>query len=598
MFIAVVFVLIPLVVNSCNVDSKLKVDYLEQLIDVSFKNAQYHKLRTDNSKFFKNQNTSDEVLEYGTFDFIVVGAGSAGSIVASRLSEVEKWKILLIEAGDYDDDLTKIPYIYRVLQLSERNWGYYTVSQKNGCFGSKNRQCPYITGKVLGGTGSVNGVAYVRGNSGDYDKWASLGNPGWSFENLLPYFKKMENFDTDDIDLNFRGFGGPLNVAYKEPKQDLSNLKSFSSDLKIKYLKDYNGEKQIGISRHQKNIDCGGRVSGATAYVRPSMQRHNFNLSVKSLVTKIIIDESTKTAEGVEFIRDGKKYRALAKKEVIISGGSVNSPQLLMLSGIGPEDELQKHKIPQIQILPVGKYLKDHYSFKVFYRKRMLTNLDNTLTYTFLNTKNESSTVPNLEFVLLGTTPVPKPIPQLSNYVEKIERFNEKINEQTDYSFEVYLLHPKSTGSIKLQSNDPIDFPLIDAAIFEDQEDLQLIYESTEIFKIFEQSSFARALNLSRLEFDFCDEYKRDSKPYWYCAIQYLADPVFHMSSTVKMGPRDDPFAVVDNKLRVYGVKNLRVADCSVMPSTISGHNNAAAFLIGEKAADLIKADHSITTTN
>ncbi|KAK9871024.1 hypothetical protein WA026_009982 [Henosepilachna vigintioctopunctata] len=551
---------------------------------------------------------------YGTYDFIVVGAGSAGSIVASRLSEVEKWKILLLEAGNYDDDLTDIPYIYRVLQLSARNWGYFTVPQKNGLFGFKNHQSPYIMGKVLGGTGTVNGIAYLRGNRGDYDKWASLGNPGWSFDDILPYFKKMENFQSNNIDLKYRGFGGPLNVAYKEPKEDLSRLKSLTTNLGIKYIEDYNAKDQIGFSRSQKNIQCGKRVSGATAYVRPSMQRHNFNVTLKSLVTKIIIDKSTKTAKGVEFVRNGKKYRAFAKKEVVISGGAINSPQILMLSGIGPEDELKKHSIPVVKVSPVGKYLKDHYSFKVYYRSNetiplksfrellkeyiqgrgMLTNLDNTLTYTFINTKNKSSSVPNLEFVLLGTTPVPNVIPQLSNYIEKIDQFNSKINEQTDYAIEVYILHPKSVGTIKLKSNDPKDFPLIDTAIFEAPEDLQLLYESTEILSEFEKTDFAKALNFTRLDFEFCNQHERDSKPYWYCAIQHLADPTYHMSSTVKMGPQQDPFAVVDNKLRVYGVKNLRVADCSVMPSTISGHNNAPAFLIGEKAADLIKADHGI----
>ncbi|KAK9871026.1 hypothetical protein WA026_009984 [Henosepilachna vigintioctopunctata] len=426
----------------------------------------------------------------------------------------------------------------------------------------------------------------------------------------------MENFQSDNIDLRYRGFGGPLNVAYKEPKQDLSQLKLSGKEEAVPYVEDYNAKGQIGFSRHQRNIRCGKRESGATAYVRPSMTRHNFNLTLNAFVTKIIIDRSTKTAKGVEFMKSGKKYVALSKKEVIISGGAVNSPQLLMLSGIGLEDDLSKHNISLIQELPVGQYLKDHAGFKVYYRSNqtipkesfrklleefvqgrgMLTNLDNTLTYTYVNTKNKSSTVPNMEFALLARTPVPEPIPEITNYIPEVENYTQNINQQRDFTLAVHLLHPESVGRIKLKSSDPKDFPLIDVALFDDPQDLELMYNGTEIFKQFGETPFAKHYNLTMFDFTFCDEYERDSKAYWYCAIQKLAYSTYHMSSTVKMAPRKDPFAVVDNKLRVYGIKKLRVADCSIMPTTISGHNNAACFVIGERAADWIKSDYGIST--
>ncbi|KAK9871022.1 hypothetical protein WA026_009981, partial [Henosepilachna vigintioctopunctata] len=549
---------------------------------------------------------------YGTFDFIVVGAGSTGSIVASRLSEVESYEILLLEAGDFDDDLTDIPYVAHLLQLSDRNWGYLTTPQKNSCFGRKNRQCPYARGKVLGGSGTITGLAYTRGNKGDYDKWKSMGNFGWSFDDLLSYFKKMENFESDSIDRTYRGFGGPLNVAYKIPKQDISELISSASDLGFRYVKDYNAKDQIGISRVQRSTKCGKRVSGSTAYVRPSMNRHNFNLTLKAFVTKIVIDKPNKSAKGVEFIKDGKKYVAFSRKEVIVSGGAVNSPQLLMLSGIGPVDELRKHNIPIIQVLPVGQYMKDHPSFKIYYRSNqtlpkeslrnllkeyvqgegMLTNTENTLTYIYMNLENKSSSVPDLEFVLSANTPVPKSIPEASNLKKDIEDYFKNINGQTDYSFQVFVLHPESVGTVTLQSNDPRDFPLIDIAIFENPKDLELIYKATKIFDLLEQATFAKKIDLKRLDFGFCNEFERNSKAYWYCAIQKLAYCEYHMTSTVRMGPRNDPFAVVDNKLKVYGIDNLRVADCSIMPSIVSGHPNSGCFVIGEKVADVVKADH------
>ncbi|KAK9871027.1 hypothetical protein WA026_009985 [Henosepilachna vigintioctopunctata] len=613
MFILLFLIISPHLVYSCDEVTKNKIDFLEALINDSIEKSKDYKVRTDNSNFFVNTNDSAIPIEYGTFDFIVVGAGSSGSVVSSRLSEVEKWDILLLEAGDLNDDLTEIPYLYELLQLSERNWGYFTTPQKNGCFGRKNRQCPYHRGKVVGGSGSINGLGFTRGNRGDYDKWASLGNLGWSYDDLLPYFKKMENFESDNIDLRYRGFGGPLNVAYKEPKQDISDIVYCALKRGKRYTEDYNAKDQLGISRYQRNIRCGKRESGATAYVRPSMTRHNFNLTLEAFVTKIVIDQTTKTANGVEFMKNGKKYKASSRREVIISGGAVNSPQLLMLSGIGPADELRKHNIPIIQELPVGQYLKDHPAFRIEYRsnqtvpkqsfrqllekfvqgKGMLTNLENTLTYTFVNTKN-TSTVPDLECIFIASNPVPIKIPSLTNYIPEVENYYKNVNQQTDYSIVVLLLHPQSVGSLKLKSKDPRDFPLIDVGIFSAPEDLEMFYKATKFFELFEELKYPQRMNFTMLTFDFCNEFKKNSKEYWYCAIQNISYSAYHISSTVKMGQRQDPHAVVDNRLKVYGIEKLRVADCSIMPTTISGHTNAACFVIGERAADWIKLDYGI----
>ncbi|KAL3284586.1 hypothetical protein HHI36_018743 [Cryptolaemus montrouzieri] len=590
----ILLVFCPLI--NCNVkEQELKVNYLESLIDSAFRQTEKYEVRKDNRDFFNHGNYTDVIYEYGTFDFIVVGAGSSGSIVAARLSEVEKWNVLLLEAGDWDDDLTDIPYIYNLLQFSDRNWGYYTVPQKNGCFGWKNNKFHYVRGKVLGGSGTINGLGYVRGNKGDYDEWSALGNAGWSFDELLPFFKKMENFESEKIDRKYRGFGGPLNVAYKKPEENLFRVAISASELGFKHVQDYNAGSQLGISRQQRNIEFGRRVSGATAYVRSSIKKHNFNLTLKAFVTKIIIDESTKTANGVLFIKNGIKYRAIARKEVIISGGAINSPQLLMLSGIGPNDELKKHNIKPAAILPVGVQTKDHVLFTIFYRtnytmpqksfkelvreyldgKGMLTNLGNGITY-------------------YKNTPVPRPIPSIANYIPGVDNYFRSIKENTDFHLRIYLLHPKAVGSLKLKSNNPKDFPLIDSGIFSNEEDLEVIYEAVESISGLEQTAPAKEVDAQKIPMKFCDHHEYKSKDYWYCAIRHIAFPAFHICSTVKMGPKNDPLAVVDHKLKVYGIKNLRVADCSIMPTIISGHTNAVAFVIGEKVADIIKREHNI----
>ncbi|KAK9880146.1 hypothetical protein WA026_008661 [Henosepilachna vigintioctopunctata] len=470
-------------VLSLDDDTEIKVNYYEKLIKDAINKAKNYNLPKDNSAHFKN--VSKDIREFGTFDFIVVGAGTSGSVVASRLSEVEGFNILLLEAGGWDDDLTDIPYPSLILQLSDRNWGYYTVPQKNGCYGWKGRQCAYAAGKLIGGSGSIGQLAYVRGNKADYDNWSSMGNQGWSFEEVLPYFKKLENFDSDDIDLNYRGFAGPVNVEYGNVKEHFEILSEPLIELGLGVGEDYNGRKQIGSFRNQINTKYARRVSGASAYIRPSLTRHNFNVTLRALVTKILINEITRTAHGVEFIQNGQKFIARAKREVILCAGGINTAQLLMLSGIGPIDELLKHSIPIIANLPVGKELKDHYlaflSYKSsrHYKKIPLRNaiLDylngtgilgrptNALGESFVNTRDASSSVPNIEYIYYPPFPICYPLPFQSNFTDEAQEYMKELSH--NFNIAVLLLHPKSTGTLKLRSRSMIDFPLIDIGMFE-----------------------------------------------------------------------------------------------------------------------------------
>ncbi|XP_045479896.1 glucose dehydrogenase [FAD, quinone]-like [Harmonia axyridis] len=592
-------------------NNKLKAKYLEDLVETEVKKAQTYKTRINNEDLL---GTASKLTNYGSFDFIIVGGGSAGSVVANRLTENLNWNVLLLEAGDVNDDYSDMPFVFDASALSDRNWGYLTTPQKNGCYGRVKKQCPYPRGKILGGSGSINGLFYSRGIKADYDRWADAGNPGWSWNEVLPYFKRIENFESEHIDLKYRGFGGPVNVAYIKP--ETVPQRAFieaSKEIGIPFVQDYNAADINGASWLQHNIQKGRRVSGANNYVRPAWNRINFNITLRAFVTKILIDPKTKTAIGVEFVKDNIKYVATAKKEVILSGGSINSPQLLMLSGIGPKSELKKHGIQLIQDLPVGQFMKDHIwflglHFSSNYVEPLITTKELVSRYlggvaslhqrsvSYFNSRNWTSPIPNIELSFAPPFPTELYFPSFDNADQEIRLFDSKINKSTDWQFQLSLVHPKSSGNLKLKSSDPNDFPLIDSALFDDPEDIEDLYRAIEIALSLANTSTGRKFNLElNLNIPSCpDKYaRRQPRRFWYCVLRQIALPAYHLSSTVKMGPPSDPLASVNHELKVYGVNNLRVIDVSIVPSTVTGHINAQAFLIGEKGADLIKKDHS-----
>ncbi|XP_044749410.1 glucose dehydrogenase [FAD, quinone]-like [Coccinella septempunctata] len=593
----------------------LQVKYLEDLVNVEVEKAKNYRGRNDNGDLLDGVENSRTTHDFGTFDFIVVGGGSAGSVVANRLSEIRGWKVLLLEAGDINDDFTDIPYVFDASARSDRNWGYLTVPQKNGCYGRENRRCPYIRGKILGGSGTINGLVYSRGIKADFEKWAQEGNSGWSWEDVFPYIKKIENFQSQNVDSKYRGFNGPLNIAYAQP--DIPLQKAFiqaSKEIGIPFLEDYNAEKVSGVSYIQHNIQNGKRVSGANNYLRPAWTRINLNITLRAFVTKVLIDEQSKTAYGVEFVHKNRKFKANARREVILSGGSANTPQLLMLSGIGPKSDLQKVGIKVIQDSPVGKFMKDHIGFLPLYfssnyvEPAQTTNqlikqyLQGEGAFTapsyyraiaYFNTRNKSSPFPNMEIDFAPPRPVVTTIPQFANYRKEVSDYVNSINQSTHWNFQLFFLHPKSSGTLTLQSANARDFPLIDSKIFDKEEDLEDMYEGIQVALKLVETSVGKHFDLKlNLDLPSCSKNKRMSREYLYCLLRQVALPAYHLSSTAKMGPRSDPLAVVNNELKVYGIKNLRVIDVSIVPSTVTGHINAQAFLIGEKGADMIKKDH------
>ncbi|KAJ3657978.1 hypothetical protein Zmor_009750 [Zophobas morio] len=589
---------------SCSITTQ----YYQRLINQGTKEALEYKLPTSNNEFKQGVET-ENTEEYGEFDFAIVGAGSAGSVLATRLSEIDDFTILLLEAGGEEDDFNQIPALWLYNQFSEKNWGYYSIPQKHSCLGMNNRQCIVPRGKLLGGSSSINTLMYSRGNCKDYDNWAQLGNHGWSCKDVLPYFKKSENSQVHG-DENYHGKGGLWNVENPQPDSPL--FQTFvNASLELKQpIVEYNGKNQIGASHLQSNIKHGKRQSLATAFLDNSRQRTNLKILTKTLVTKVVIDPQTKQAKGVEFVTRNKKFHVRATKEVIVSAGAINTPQLLMLSGVGPKDELSKLKIPLVADLPVGKNLIEHPVLVLTVRSTYtapkidmneliqqylngfgtLTKGSNVEGVGYIQTKNDSNKAPTIEILFSVPPHIDTSIFQREfNHNNNINtKLIDTTDPQRDIFFYIVLLHEKSRGRIFLNSSSPIDFPNIDINMLAEREDVETLIEGVEYVQKLLKTDAFKKINATLLEVPICSKFKIGSKEYLECLIRNLAGPTDHPCGTAAMGPNNGKYVVGDT-LQVHGVGNLKVVDASIFPSSISGHLNAPTVMVAEKAADLIK---------
>ncbi len=541
-------------------------------------------------------------MQVQEFDYIVVGGGAAGCVMASRLSEDPGCSVCLLEAGGPDKSaFIQAPLGFAATAaLGIHSWNYNTVPQPglNGRSGFQPR------GKVMGGSSSVNAMVYTRGNALDYDLWAALGNPGWSYQDVLPLFKRSENSECFGA-TEYHGIGGPLNVCYlRSPSSINEAFLNACVEQGVPITKDYNGACQFGCAPAQVTQINGERCSAARAYISPHLVRPNLTVITGAHTQRLVLDG--KRAIGAEFIKEGSTQQVKARREVILSGGAYGSPQLLMLSGIGPAAHLRQFGIPVVHDLPgVGQNLHDHVTTVLIYRTQRreatfglsLSGLVSIVRSIFEWRKQRkgiiTSNVAESQAFIYADQNEKAPDIQLALCNGIVDDHTRKNHFGHGYTLHVTLMRPKSRGSVTLRSADANDAPLIDPNFLSDPSDMATLINATRIgYKIMQSQAFSAYRGEMLYPSDFSDPLQIEQ------FIRDHADTEYHPCSTCKMGPANDPMAVVDVNLRVYGIENLRVVDASIMPQLISGNTNAPTIMIAEKAAALMKSSTTTAGTN
>ena len=497
------------------------------------------------------------------FDYIIVGAGSAGCVLANRLSADASVRVLLLEAGGpvNNDPAVTTPGKWVTLIGSKFDWGYATEPEP----GLQNRRITFPRGKAHGGSSAINAMTFIRGHQFCFDRWERAGNPGWGYEALLPYFKKSERNELGETP--YRGGDGPLAVSLCTDPH--AGHRAFlaavaQQQFKVDARYDFNQPTPVNVAGYyQKNILDGKRHSVADAFLTPVLSRPNLEVRSQCQATKIVI-EGTRAA-GIEYARDGKLERARATREILLCGGVIDTPKLLMLSGIGPADHVKSHSIPVVADVPgVGRNFQDHLKLSIRWSGK---------------TELPGSTVTAGMFLRSDPANFGEP-PDLQFYVgrglETPDRF---------VTITVSLVFPKSRGEITLRSADPLAPPVIRANYLQEQADVNALVRGVKLARYFgEADSYADLKGEEMLpgaavksDDDLAAFARRDS------------DTIYHGSGSCKMGPAGDRTAVVDPSLRVRGVDGLRVADGSIMPEVVNATTNAACVMIGEKASDLVR---------
>ena len=535
-------------------------------------------------------------MSNSVYDYIIVGAGSAGAVLANRLSESGEYNVLCLEAGTEGSDYfwSRIPIgMAKLINRPAVNWCFSSEPDE----GSGGRRIPIPRGKMLGGSSSINGMVFVRGQRQDYDHWAQLGNRGWSYSDVLPIFKKMESYDGGSDET--RGRDGVLRVT-DEP-HDISPLHTrmiaAAEKIGIPFTKDYNGFSQEGIGSTQVTISKGRRQSTAYCYLDPARNRTNLTIVSGAMAESLIIEG--KECKGVRYSIDGQPHEALASRDVIVSSGSINSPKLLELSGIGDPEILEKFDIPIAHKLSgVGKNLRDHYSPRMRFTitEKTATFNDNARGWR-LAAQALKYAVSRKGFFAMSASPIrmyfktreglESPDAAIAMTPFLYESVNEQmhISKKKGVTLTAFVLRSESIGDIHIQSKDPMVPPAIRfnfmSSAYDREGTVAAMRKARELFSTF---PLAEAVGEEIAPGPECQT--DDEMVEW---IKNNAETTYHPVGTCKMG--SDPMAVVDENLKVHGIRGLRVADASIMPTLTSGNTNAPSIMIGEKCAEMVLAD-------
>ncbi|XP_013147053.1 PREDICTED: glucose dehydrogenase [FAD, quinone] [Papilio polytes] len=542
------------------------------------------------------------------YDFIVVGGGSSGSVVAARLSEVPHWRVLLLEAGFDEPTGSQVPSMFLNFIGSSIDWGYRTEPEPAACLGEDERRCYWPRGKVLGGTSAMNGMMYIRGSRKDYDSWAAAGIEGWSYDDVLPYFIKSEdNKQAAEMDPGYHGTGGPLTVSQFPYHPPLSySIVKAGEELGYK-SRDLNGEHHTGFAIAQTTNRNGSRLSAARAFLRPALRRRNLHVMLNATVTKVLINQKTRQAYAVQLRNSyGTMETIFANNEIILSAGAVASPQLLQLSGVGDPAVLRRAGVGVVHPLPaVGRNLHNHVTHflsfilkdnntaplnwatameYLLFRDGLMSGTGISEVTAFINTKyaDPAGDNPDIQLFFGGF---------LADCA-KTGMVGESLGggSRTIQVFPA-VLRPKSRGRLEIASSDPFAYPKIYANYLTHPDDVKTLIEGIKfVIKLSETKALKKyGLKLNKTPVKGCEKFKFGCDAYWECAVRMQTGPENHQAGSCRMGPRGDPDAVLDPLLQVQGVDRLRVADASALPAAPSGNTNAACLMLGERAADFIK---------
>ena len=540
----------------------------------------------------KKNNGASPKVETSEFDYVIVGAGSAGCVLANRLSANGKHSVLLLEAGPKDTNLwIHVPLGYgKLFKEKTVNWMYQTEPEP----GLNGRQVFQPRGKVLGGSSSINGLLYVRGQHEDYDRWRQHGNAGWGYDDVLPYFKKAENQQRGAD--KYHGADGPLPVSDRRHADPLSEaFVVAAAETGIATNPDFNGAAQEGAGFFQTTTRRGRRASTAFSYLRPAKGRSNLHVETDALAQRLLFEG--RRARAVEYRQNGALRTARARKEILVSSGAYNSPQLLQLSGVGPAELLKTHGIDVVLDAPgVGNDLQDHMQVRLVMRCAQRITLNDTLNHPLRRImagaryaafrKGPLTIAAGTSGAFFKTNPrLASPDIQIHFLPFSTDKMGEKLHSFSGFTASVCQLRPESRGSLRIKSADPTAPPEIRINYLATETDRAAFIDGIKILR--------KILNAPALKPYVVDEAYPGAKVVSdedlldYC--RRTGSTVYHPTSTCRMG--NDPLAVVDQRLKVRGIEGLRVVDASVMPDLMSGNTNAPTIMIAEKASDMILED-------